>query len=54
MFHIFSHNPSRPLRKGIADHVIHHPQSMETHLLAEGDKPVLFWDEEKKTATQRP
>ncbi|MCB1073093.1 MAG: hypothetical protein KDK96_08355 [Chlamydiia bacterium] len=51
---IFSHNLSRPLRKGLADHVIHHPQLMETRLLADGDNTVLFWDEEKKLQLSAP
>ncbi|MDJ0652452.1 MAG: hypothetical protein QNJ27_05555 [Simkaniaceae bacterium] len=51
---IFSHDLSRPLTKGLADHVIHHPQLMQTHLLADGDHTVLFWDEEKKLKLSAP
>jgi len=51
---IFSHDLSRPLRKGLADHVIHHPQLMQTQLLADGDHTVLFWDEEKKLELSAP
>ena len=50
----FSHDLSRPLRKGLADHVVHDPQSMETRLLADGENTVLFWDEEKKLRLSAP
>lgn len=50
----FSHDLSRPLRKGIADHVIHDPITRETHLIADHGRPVLFWDEEKNLQLSAP
>lgn len=45
---ILSHDLSRPLRKGIADHIFHNPIADETHLIADEGNHVLFWDDEKK------
>ena len=51
---IFSHDISRPLRKGIADHIIYDPTSKQTHLLADPGNHVLFWDDEKKLSLSAP
>ncbi len=51
---IFSHNLNRPLRKGIADHIIHNPTSKQTKLLADAGNHVLFWDDEKRLSLSAP
>ncbi|MCB1082315.1 MAG: hypothetical protein KDK63_04145 [Chlamydiia bacterium] len=51
---ILSHDLSRPLRKGLADHLIHNPHTQETRLIADEGNAVLFWDEEKKYALSAP
>ncbi len=51
---IFSHDISHPLRKGIADHIIHYPLSKQTHLLADVGNHVLFWDDEKNLSLSAP
>lgn len=51
---ILSHDLSKPLRKGIADHILHDPIVKETHLIADEGNHVLFWDEEKKLSLSAP
>ncbi|MCP5505582.1 MAG: hypothetical protein H7A38_01705 [Chlamydiales bacterium] len=51
---ILSHDLSRPLRKGIADHIFHDPVTKQTHLIADEGSHVLFWDEEKKLSLSAP
>ena len=45
---------NKPLRKGIADHILHDPIAQETHLIADEGNHVLFWDEEKKLFLSAP
>lgn len=51
---ILSHDLSKPLRRGIADHILHDPIAQETHLIADEGNHVLFWDEEKKLSLSAP
>lgn len=51
---IYSRDASRPLRKGIADHIHYDPVTKETRLLADKGNRVLFWDDEKKLTLSAP
>ena len=51
---IFSRDIERPLRKGLADHIIYDPLTKETRLLADEGNHVLFWDDEKKLTLSAP
>jgi hypothetical protein len=51
---ILSHDLSKPLRKGIADHIFYDPITEETHLMADEKSHVLFWEEEKKISLIAP
>ncbi|MCB1109413.1 MAG: hypothetical protein KDK64_00375 [Chlamydiia bacterium] len=51
---IFSHAVNRPLRKGLADHIIYDPMTRETRLLADPGHHVLFWDDQKKLTLSSP
>ena len=51
---IFSRDAERPLRKGVADHLIHDPHTRETRLIADGGRRVLFWDDLKNLTLSAP
>ncbi len=51
---IFSRDIQRPLRKGLADHIIYDPIIQETRLLADEGNHVLFWDDEKNLTLSAP
>ena len=51
---IFSRDIQRPLRKGLADHIIYDPITQETRLLADEGNHVLFWDDEKNLTLSAP
>ena len=51
---IFSRDIDRPLRKGLADHIIYDPFTRETRLLADEGNHVLFWDDEKNLTLSAP
>jgi len=51
---IFSRSENRPLKKGIADHIIYDPKTGEKRLLADSPNHVLFWDDEKNLKLSAP
>jgi len=51
---ILSRDVQRPLRKGLADHIIYDPITHETRLLSDEGNHVLFWDDEKNLTLSAP